>query len=754
MGTRVIRLIAPGTVLTGAILLGLMQAALVIWAAVQQPWLGVDLRISDSGIVVGSSAQDGPGRSLPEGAQVLRIAPPGGLGTAPAPGLTLEPADRIEEPDMLGSAPAMRRFLDRQGDLHGALQGGAVRFDYTTPEGARSVTLEPASSRPVTDLPAAFWTQIGVGLAGLWLGAWVVALRLSDRAAWMLLLAGLGLALSSQSAALYSTREIALDPLVFEIASRSNSIGTLIFGVGMVTLFLIYPKPLARGLRLVAPAFILIGTILWIQFDNWPERTPLLQPVVAATMAALLAALGAQIWANRRDARARAMLGWFGLSVAVGAGGFVLTVILPVMLGRPPVLAQSTAFLLFLLIYVGLCLGVLRYRLFDLADWSFRFLFYAGGVALLLALDALLIFGLALDRAPALGVSIAIVALAYLPLRGWLATRFRREREMSAEDLFLRFAEIAQADEPGEQGRRLAGLLRDRFAPLAITPLAAPLTEPQLATDGEALIFPSVAGLSAMRLDWAQGGERLFSSRDLAMAGRMASLLQRAIDQHRAYREAVEAERRRISRDMHDNIGVLLLGALHSPGLERKDLLIRQTLTDLREIISNPAMESLDLLRLLADLRGEVAEHLEVAGVTLDWQDGNLPEAKLSPRVVHTLRAFLREGISNLMRHSGAAQATVRITGRRISNAGGAGDAQPGSGAAPALIEGAPALDLCLRDDGRGFDPDALRAGNGFINLRDRIEQCGGRLEVRTGPEGTSLIAELPLSSSEKEKAA
>src|SRR5690606_20766357 len=143
--------------------------------------------------------------------------------------------------------------------------------------------------------------------------------------------------------------------------------------------------------------------------------------------------------------------GWFGLSVAVGAGGFVLTVILPVMMGRPPVLAQSTAFLLFLLIYVGLCLGVLRYRLFDLADWSFRVLFYAGGVALLLALDALLIFGLALDRAPALGVSLAVVALAYLPLRSWLAARFRRDRQMSAEDLFLRFTEIAQADEPGEQ---------------------------------------------------------------------------------------------------------------------------------------------------------------------------------------------------------------------------------------------------------------------------------------------------------------
>ena len=105
------------------------------------------------------------------------------------------------------------------------------------------------------------------------------------------------------------------------------------------------------------------------------------------------------------------------MSVTLGAGGFVITAILPTLLGQEVLVQQSTAFLFFLLIYAGIALGVARYRLFDLPLWSAGILFYGLGVALLLFLDAVLIYGLSIGRAPAFATSLAVIGMLYLPLR-------------------------------------------------------------------------------------------------------------------------------------------------------------------------------------------------------------------------------------------------------------------------------------------------------------------------------------------------
>ncbi|SDW66388.1 hypothetical protein [Roseicitreum antarcticum] len=712
------RKIAPGVILVGALFVALGLAGLSVWVAMAQPWLGIDLKAQDQGaaVIIAGTAQGSPMQDM-RGARLIAIGPQGGASIA------LEPDDLVEEPDTLGKAAQVRRFFDRQAQIDAAMVGGQVAVLLGRDGAQQTVMVTPASSRPLGDLPFNFWSQLFVGVVGLSLGAWVVTLRPKDAAAWMLLLSGVGLALSAQAAAIYSTRELALGPATFVAASRVNGFGTLLFGIGMVTLFLIYPKRLVRGAALGFPALV-IGLMLAVVLGlDWPQYVPLLPVFVSATMAVLLIAIAAQVWTNWRDLAARAMMGWLGLSVALGAGGFVVTVIVPPLLGRDAVLEQSTAFLFFLLIYTGIALGVARYRLFDLADWSLGVLFYAVGVALLLMLDALLIFGLALDRLPALSLSLAVVCLIYLPLRRRLSGWVQRDTALPIEDLYRQITDIAHLPEAGQQLAATTALWDEMFRPLSILPRADVADAPSLAEDGRTLFLPGVAGLPGLRLDYADRGARLFSSRDARRAATISHLLGDALTRHRSYTQAVLVERLRINRDMHDNIGILLLSALHTPEADRKNTLIRQTLADLREIVSNPMHEPWLLSDLLADLRAEVAEVLEAAGLALHWETAGTSGVTVPAPLVQTLRAFVREGVANVVRHSGGRRASVMV---RVA------DGQ---------------LRVALSDDGSGFDPIAAAEGNGLANLRTRMLQCDGALSVETAPSGTIIATSIPLEA-------
>ncbi len=716
---------SPALLAASALALGLAVAFLVLWVALSQPWLGVLLVAGpDDSATVYAVHPDGPAEgSVPQGATLLSVADLG------LPALPVDARDLTEEPDALPDPAAMRAFFAKQAALH-ARMAAATTHLLIRPQGATDPVMQeirPASTRPLGDLPGVFWVQLGVGLAGVVLGGWVMALRRDDRAVQFFGLAGLGLMISADAAALYSTRELALSAEVFTIASRLNYLGTLVFGIGMINLFLIYPSGLA-GRAVLWSVAALFGICILTVFVDWPDALLDRQAPVALAMLILLAAVLAQVVMNRRNPTARAMLGWFGLSVLVGAGGFGLTVTLPLLMGATPSLSQGYAFLFFLVIFVGLAMGIARYRLFELSDWSFRILFYMGGVLLLLVLDAALILGLALDRAPALGLALAVVGLVYLPLRDVLARHLRNDRGLAREELFALVGDVALATRAEDRDAALHALLQRLFDPLRIEQGPTAFDVAGLRDGGETLEIPLPHGLPGIRLHWARQGRVLFNRRDEQLARSVVEMLDRSIARQRAHDAAVETERRRINRDMHDNIGVQLLGALHSSDAERKDMLIRQTLSDLRQIVSNPAEDGAVLAQLLADLRREIGDHLEAAGIGMGWQDSGLsaadtPQITLTALQAQTVRALLRETVSNALRHSEARNVLVRflpLPGERLS--------------------------LIVEDDGTGAKGDWLRRGSGLSNLRFRVEACGGTLVIEPAQGGTRVRATLPLA--------
>ncbi|MDR9778322.1 ATPase, partial [Rhizobium hidalgonense] len=141
-----------------------------------------------------------------------------------------------------------------------------------------------------------------------------------------------------------------------------------------------------------------------------------------------------QWWINRDNPRARAALRWFAACILVSCGLFVFLVQTSQLLDINLNLSQGYALGFFLLVTIGIALGLKRYRLFDLDQWAFGILFWLGGAIVLVALDAVLI--MLLSPVMSLGVALLICGLIWLPLRGILQRHFFIKPQFKQEDLF------------------------------------------------------------------------------------------------------------------------------------------------------------------------------------------------------------------------------------------------------------------------------------------------------------------------------
>lgn len=193
-------------------------------------------------------------------------------------------------------------------------------------------------------------------------------------------------------------------------------------------------------------------------------------------------------------------------------------------------------------------------------------------------------------------------------------------------------------------------------------------------------------------------------------------------------REAFDAgaakERKRIAQDIHDHVGATLLDALHSRHFDRKDRLIRETLSDLREIISGNGHQDQPIGQALAQIRRETAERLEASGIGLDWRAPSC-STPIDASRLHAVHSIIREGVSNALKHADCRRMRIAIL---------AEDGQ---------------LTLMVEDDGKGFDPHgAPSAGAGLGNIRERVCDMGGAFWWAS-PDGgfiSRLHVRLPLS--------
>ncbi len=380
-----------------------------------------------------------------------------------AAGFTLETGDLTPEPDIIGDYAAQRRFFARQDQLASwAQQAGPQTITIVRKDGKhRKIALTPSDR-----LPFEFWLQLGIGFAVFVLSAWIWSIQTRALPNRLFGLAGAGLGIAAASAALYSTRWLALPPSLFLPISIINGVGASTYGAAMICLFLVYPVRLASGRILVAVALFVTGWLLLGIFDRLgapPNEAPLL---TAMEMAMILLLVIVQFFRSRHNPLHRAAIRWVGLSTLVGSGLFITTAVLPVLFGSGPLIDQSYAFAFFLIVHLGVALGLRRNALFQSEQWSITMLRAVTFGLLLIVIDVILITLLGSIGGATVLTLVLLLPFFYLPWRSfvqrWLVG------STPVEDLLEATAHIALVDNPDERARQWEDILAKTFSPLDI----------------------------------------------------------------------------------------------------------------------------------------------------------------------------------------------------------------------------------------------------------------------------------------------
>ncbi len=154
---------------------------------------------------------------------------------------------------------------------------------------------------------------------------------------------------------------------------------------------------------------------------------------------------------------------------------------------------------------------------------------------------------------------------------------------------------------------------------------------------------------------------------------------------------------------------------------------LQSALTDLRAILRGLQLPEIEQLSLAETLQRAADDHQRKTGVAVPITLSNAPEqAPLPVRI--TLFRVLQESLANGFRHGGGCNQRVSVTGA-------AGE-----------------LAVEVADDGKGFDPDALKPDGhfGLDWMRERVELLGGSFEVQSAiGRGAVVRVSLPLTQME-----
>jgi signal transduction histidine kinase len=195
---------------------------------------------------------------------------------------------------------------------------------------------------------------------------------------------------------------------------------------------------------------------------------------------------------------------------------------------------------------------------------------------------------------------------------------------------------------------------------------------------------------------------------------------------------AIEGERERLMREIHDGIGSSLITALAVAESQRAPAstidTLKRSITDLRLAVDSLEPIDGDVVMLLASFRCRVERDLRDAGLVFVWKVDACPPLPWLDAIgaLHILR-ILQETVGNVLLHAHAERITVYC--REIARGSEAG------------------VEIVITDDGGGFDPVNYVSGRGLANMHARIEALGAKFSCRSAAgSGTTTSIWLPAN--------
>jgi signal transduction histidine kinase len=207
---------------------------------------------------------------------------------------------------------------------------------------------------------------------------------------------------------------------------------------------------------------------------------------------------------------------------------------------------------------------------------------------------------------------------------------------------------------------------------------------------------------------------------------------------------AQEEERRRIARELHDQMGqnltALNVGLKSLLDTDRRSDKLRSIVRPLQELATQTAR---DLHRVALELRPAALDDLGLVkavrnltetwsircGIEVDLEASRYRSTGISPEIETTIYRIIQEALNNVAKHSGAKRVSL-VLSRTTDNV-------------QAIIE----------DDGCGFDVTRAsstandRGGLGLLGIQERLGNVGGNLNVESVPRrGVTLIVRIPVS--------